>query len=628
MRKTRAAALLVVATAVGTLSWTSPAAAEDVPSGRFEQTIVLAHIPDTPVHQAVAVDATATSLLPVTVSAAGVCTLQQLAGGAVIVATGPGTCTVTVSQPGDDRWLPAPDVDQAFAFVGAGSAGVEVTLDGPQVLIAAKGLPLEVPVSVSPDDPAGVTPTGSVTVTPGQIPGGPSCTGCEPVSAPLDPLGKATVVLPGALTTGLTPGAYSLTIDYAGDSIYGQQQLIVPGARIVPPGGVIEGTAPIVVSLGDSYISGEAGRWAGNAFASDEAWRTDTGANAYLDLGGIAESIPGCHRSASAEIHIEQAGANVVSVNLACSGAQTATTNVTPEQFTPGLDYFQREQIGQRSQTLELYRLASANPERIRMVVLSIGGNDFHFGTIVKTCLLQYLFSVSRTPCSKLSSVTDMFAPANVKVQTAAITGAIRNIDDAMAEAGYTSDEWTLLVQNYPSPVPESGSRVRYGEGALSGRQTTGGCGMFNADMAYANDVMLDTISSTIRRATRLSGLPNVEFLDLRRAYVGNRLCEKGVDLVGALNEVERWTDSNALLNSEWVAPIRFESAIPVGSPYMLQESMHPNYWGQLANQVCVKLAWNGGDVRGGACVRGDGAYDPNPDTNRAYPVMVLQTDD
>ena len=615
----------LVLSVVATVALAGPTAAEDLPSGQFEQTVVLAHIPDTPVHQVVTVDATATSLLPVDVSVAGTCTLQQLAGGSAIVATGAGICTVTATQAGDDRWLPAPPVQQAFAFVGGGSAGVEVTLDGPQVLLAAQGLPLEVPVSVGPDDPAGVTPTGSVTVTPGQIPGGPTCTGCEPVSAPLDSQGKATLILPGALTAGLAPGAYSLTVDYPGDSVYDQQELIVPGVRIVPPGGAIEGTAPIVVSLGDSYISGEAGRWAGNAFASDEAWRTDTGANAYLDLGGIAESIPGCHRSASAEIHIEQAGANVVSVNLACSGAQTATTNVTPEQFTPGLDYFQREQIGQRSQTLELYRLASANPERIRMVVLSIGGNDFHFGSIVKTCLLQYLFSVSRTPCSKLTSVTDLFGPANVKAQTAAITGAIRNIDDAMTEAGYTSDEWTLLVQNYPSPVPESASRVRYGEGALSGRQTTGGCGMFNADMAYANDVMLDTISSTIRRATRLSGLPNIEFLDLRRAYVGNRLCEKGVDLVGALNEVERWTDGNALLNSEWVAPIRFESALPVGSPYMLQESMHPNYWGQLANQVCVKLAWNGGDVRGGSCVRGDGAYDPNPDTNRAYPVMVLQ---
>ena len=51
---------------------------------------------------------------------------------------------------------------------------------------------------------------------------------------------------------------------------------------------------------------------------------------------------------------------------------------------------------------------------------------------------------------------------------------------------------------------------------------------------------------------------------------------------------------------------------------------MHPNYWGQLANQVCVKLAWNDGDVRGGTCVRGDGAYDPASGTNRTYPVMSL----
>ena len=60
------------------------------------------------------------------------------------------------------------------------------------------------------------------------------------------------------------------------------------------------------------------------------------------------------------------------------------------------------------------------------------------------------------------------------------------------------------------------------------------------------------------------------------------------------------------------------------GHPYWTQESLHPNYWGQLANLVCVKLAWNDGDVRGGTCVRGDGAYDPASGTNRTYPVMSL----
>jgi hypothetical protein len=34
------------------------------------------------------------------------------------------------------------------------------------------------------------------------------------------------------------------------------------------------------------------------------------------------------------------------------------------------------------------------------------------------------------------------------------------------------------------------------------------------------------------------------------------------------------------------------------------QESLHPNYWGQLALRNCWRQVWNDGDVRGGACER------------------------
>src|SRR4029078_1126657 len=85
-----------------------------------------------------------------------------------------------------------------------------------------------------------------------------------------------------------------------------------PAARADGPGG---GT-PWVVSVGDSYISGEAGRWAGNSNAS-ESYVEALGPSAYDDNAGhTAEQITGCHRSASAEIHI---GAGVNSLNLACS---------------------------------------------------------------------------------------------------------------------------------------------------------------------------------------------------------------------------------------------------------------------------------------------------------------------
>ncbi len=104
---------------------------------------------------------------------------------------------------------------------------------------------------------------------------------------------------------------------FSGDAFFADGRLVLPDIRVVPPRDTYGGTERMVVSMGDSYIYGEGGRWAGNAFALDEAWRTDTNSNTYNDCGGYEESIAGCHRSSSAEFHIEQAGANVLSVNLA-----------------------------------------------------------------------------------------------------------------------------------------------------------------------------------------------------------------------------------------------------------------------------------------------------------------------
>src|SRR5215208_7797502 len=76
---------------------------------------------------------------------------------------------------------------------------------------------------------------------------------------------------------------------------------------------------PAIVALGDSAISGEAGRWAGNTNSSSS--RVDAlGSTAYWDAAN-GEAIRGCHRSKAAEVHI----GTFPSANLACSGARTST---------------------------------------------------------------------------------------------------------------------------------------------------------------------------------------------------------------------------------------------------------------------------------------------------------------
>ena len=93
------------------------------------------------------------------------------------------------------------------------------------------------------------------------------------------------------------------------------------------------GTAS-VVSVGDSAISGEAGRWAGNTNGSP-ANVDALGPTAYYDAGS-GEAIHGCHRSKASEIGIFAASAN-----LACSGARTYTQAFSSgSDFKPGLDFY------------------------------------------------------------------------------------------------------------------------------------------------------------------------------------------------------------------------------------------------------------------------------------------------
>ena len=56
---------------------------------------------------------------------------------------------------------------------------------------------------------------------------------------------------------------------------------------------------------------------------------------------------------------------------------------------------------------------------------------------------------------------------------------------------------------------------------------------------------------------------------------------------------------------TEWVAQIRTLST--VFGPYYVQESLHPNWWGEKAIRNCVRQAYNGGAVRGGVCNRSTG---------------------
>jgi hypothetical protein len=346
---------------------------------------------------------------------------------------------------------------------------------------------------------------------------------------------------------------------------------------------------PWTVSVGDSYISGEAGRWAGNTNESS-SWIDALGSTAYYD-NGSSETIPGCHRSKAAEVFV---GGGVNGKNFACSGAKTYSVQ-EEETFKPGLDFY--NSAGHEGQALLLQHFATTH--NVKLVAVSIGGNNFNFAGIVQACVEDFLFTPEWWPayCSEESYVTNNFTSSNVARVKGEITTAIKNVASAMTKAGYSSTQYTILVQDYPSPIP-LGSGFRYAQSGYT-RQEVGGCGFWNKDANYANEKMLPTIDSTVFGAASASGLSNVKTMEIASAFNGRRLCEK---TVGLLEEkgLTSWRNTGAVDKTEWINQIRTVTAI--FPPYEIQEDIHPNYWGQLALRNCLRQAYNAGVPKGGTC--------------------------
>lgn len=391
----------------------------------------------------------------------------------------------------------------------------------------------------------------------------------RPLAVPL-----GVLLLLTALLSALTSGAAPL--------------LPAPAARADGPG---VGT-PYVVSVGDSYISGEAGRWAGSSNVSS-GYADALGSTAYWDTP-TGESTPRCHRSKAAEVFI---GAGTLGKNLACSGARTST-DASGTYFKPGLDFYDNG-AGRIGQAKALQQFASSN--NVKMVVVSIGGNDFNFADIVTTCVSNWLSSPSwwKNYCHDDASVTANFTSSNVTAVRTRIATGFQNLRTAMRNAGYADSSWTLLVQTYPSPLPNA-TGFRYAETGYT-RQDTGGCGFWNADANWANSTALPTINNTVKAAISASGLTNTRTLDLAAAFNGRRLCENTVGLYEEKG-LTSWTQAGAVDKTEWVNQIRTVSTCCASSPYYIQESLHPNYWAQLATRSCVRQAWNAGAPRSGAC--------------------------
>ncbi|MEU7026344.1 GDSL-type esterase/lipase family protein [Streptomyces sp. NPDC046275] len=316
-----------------------------------------------------------------------------------------------------------------------------------------------------------------------------------------------------------------------------------------------------VVTMGDSYISGEAGRWQGNSLTTsgsrsgtDRAWTGST-----YDPSRVYGSTEanGCHRSDSAEVN--SAGALTDErINLACSGA---TTQNVFRSVSGGVSY--------KGEAPQADRLAAVAASRdVKLIALSVGGNDLGFADIISTCATDYIVWYSYCHDDQQAAVD-----AKIDGVMANVGKAVDEIRAVMSGAGYGASDYRIVLQSYPSPIPRAAEN-RYSESGWS-RTNTGGCPFWDLDSNWARDSLVPQIANRLKAVATAKG---AQFLDLRDMLQGREVCAKASKQVSSTvpasantSEWARWIDQN-------------ETQGP------LQENMHPNYYGQLALGRCLAL--------------------------------------
>jgi lysophospholipase L1-like esterase len=324
-----------------------------------------------------------------------------------------------------------------------------------------------------------------------------------------------------------------------------------------------------IVSLGDSFISGEGGRWLGNG-SEPLGTRSGTDRAAFGCDGWVCEYDPArvygsseandCHRSDVAPIRSAPVPVEL-KLNLACSGARLA--NVWPAALGG------REHFGEPPQADQL--AAVARREGVRMVVLTAGANDVGFGELVAGCALDWARGAAEDPdLCRYGAQADV--EASLPGMERGLLRALRGVRGALAAAGYGYRDYRLVTMGYASPFP-AGRWLRYPEDGWS-RLNEGGCPLWNADADWAAGAGIGSIVAAMRRAAATAGS---EFLDLRHALDGHQLCDRRASRVGAAGP--------SPAGAEWVRRLAFVQ----GSS---RESLHPNAYGQRAIGACIGLVY------------------------------------
>ncbi len=325
-----------------------------------------------------------------------------------------------------------------------------------------------------------------------------------------------------------------------------------------------------IVSMGDSFISGEGGRWLGNG---SEPFGTRSGTDrAAHDCGALgceydpvriygASEANDCHRSDVAPIESAPIAVDR-KVNLSCSGAKA-------RDLWPGAEGGTAH-FGEPPEADQL--AAVARRDRVRMVVVTVGANDVGFGGLVVECALDWARSPAGDPTLCHRDAEAQIRGALPRA-TRGITAALHGVRRTLRSAGYARSDYRLVAMGYASPFPD-GRWFRYPEDGWS-RLTKGGCPVWNADADWAAERATVDLAEALRRA---AGATGAEYLGLAHAFDGHQLCDRRAERVGAAGP--------SPLSAEWFRRL----SVIQGST---RESLHPNAYGQRVIGACLGLLYD-----------------------------------
>lgn len=344
------------------------------------------------------------------------------------------------------------------------------------------------------------------------------------------------------------------------------------------------GRTPIAVSIGDSFISGEGGRFAGNMYSkrisdgASDSGPHNHGQGVYRDawggknfktksfLGVTTDSNEYCHRSDSAEINSTKSAFGWTPVNLACSGA--VTDNVLNDGYRT-----------EKSQISQLRDLAQNPAYDVKAVVVSIGGNDLGFSDLLSDAV-QY------TSYHNIEKEGIWKKATNKRDKVKAdITNTLNKITDAMRASGYADGSYKFVYQSYSNIF--AGSNNRYMSTDHSGqlkRTESPGVPLSNESVDFSRSTMVPWITDMQRDAKNAANNRSIQFMNLTNALAGHELSSKDTKFtLKSSNEAPK-ADS-----AEWVVAIN--DAYIRGSVFSTQrhqESFHPNRFGQEAYGTCL----------------------------------------